>query len=147
MYVIDGGGRREEGASRATRLATVNGGKRARCCESETRLKDATLTRLRAKKFNKAKQDTELTQQTHHSAKTVMANTHRCTYCGKTFGSLQGKCSHLAQSKKCQKKWHADLDTTFDIPSHDLLKGCSPSGDNDQPTGMIGENTKLQSLE
>jgi hypothetical protein len=50
----------------------------------------------------------------------------------RTFPSIQGQRSHLAQAKRCHEKWRADLDTLH-IPSHD---------DNDQTAG-IGEHPAM----
>ena len=47
-------------------------------------------------------------RQIYHSD---MAKIFRCKYCGRTFPSMQGQRSHLAQAKKCHNKWQADLDT------------------------------------
>jgi hypothetical protein len=48
---------------------------------------------------------------------------------------MQGQRSHLAQAKKCHKRWQADLNTTHILPQN-LSEGHSK--DNDQTAG-IGE--------
>jgi hypothetical protein len=55
---------------------------------------------------------------------------------------MQGQLSHLAQAKKCHKKWQAYLDA-LQIPSNNLFKG-SNNADN-QPAGL-GEHLAIDKV-
>src|SRR6267154_4630881 len=56
-----------------------------------------------------------------------MTKLFRCKYCTRTFPSMQGQRSHVAQARKCHERWQADLDTMLILPPN-LFEGRS--GDN-----------------
>jgi hypothetical protein len=109
---------------------------------------DTRLSPVNKKTINKKKRDhvtyatdtapTETTVYQYHSN---MGKTIRCKYCMRTFPSAQGRRSHLAQVKKCGKRWHADLDA---MRFHRLNLFRSRSNDNNE-RAEIGKGTPTDS--
>src|SRR5216684_2594819 len=85
--------------------------------------------------------DSYHTYRDHSVSVSNMGKTYRCKYCMRTFPSAQGQRSHLAQVKKCGKRWQADLHA-MQIHGPNLFRSCS---DDNNERAEIGKGTPTDS--